>query len=135
MFETAVAKTAAILVGLLIAATTVTIGARKSVGLAVLTFVFLIPGFLLSVFDINCTAAGQCFVWSWIKTVSIVLTYVSLLVIAIVSSSAAKSAEAVAATAASTPATATLATPVAATAAAAAATPEKPAAAATATQK
>jgi len=116
MFESAVAKTAAILAALLILAITVTIGAKSGVVLAVLAFVFMIPGYLLSVFDINCTAVGECHIWSWIKTVFSVLSYVMLLTIAVTASAGAKKT-------AAAPVAAAAATTTAATAPAATTTP------------
>jgi len=110
MFESAVAKTVAILAALLILAITATIGTKSGVGLAVLAFIFMIPGYLLSVFDINCTAVGECHIWSWIKTVFAVLSYVMLLTIAVTAAAAKKTAEEPAAAAATTaPATTTTA--------------------------
>ena len=111
MFESAVAKTVAILAALLILAITVTVGTKSGVGLAVLALVFMIPGYLLSVFDINCTAVGECHIWSWIKTVFAVLSYVMLLTIAVSASVAAKktAAEPAAAAATTAPATTTTA--------------------------
>ena len=110
MFESAVAKTVAILAALLILAITATIGTKSGVGLAVLALVFMIPGYLLSVFDINCTAVGECHIWSWIKTVFAVLSYVMLLTIAVTAAAAKKTAEEPAAAAATTaPATTTTA--------------------------
>jgi hypothetical protein len=102
MFESAVAKTVAILAALLILAITATIGTKSGVGLAVLAFIFMIPGYLLSVFDINCTAVGECHIWSWIKTVFAVLSYVMLLTIAVTASVAAKKTAAEPAAAAAT---------------------------------
>jgi hypothetical protein len=102
MFESAVAKTVAILAALLILAITATIGTKSGVGLAVLALIFMIPGYLLSVFDINCTAVGECHIWSWIKTVFAVLSYVMLLTIAVTAAAAKKTAEEPAAAAATT---------------------------------
>jgi len=110
MFESAVAKTVAILAALLILAITVTVGTKSGVGLAVLALVFMIPGYLLSVFDINCTAVGECHIWSWIKTVFAVLSYVMLLTIAVSASVVKKTAaEPAAAVATTAPATTTTA--------------------------
>jgi hypothetical protein len=116
MFESAVAKTVAILAALLILAITATIGTKSGVGLAVLSLVFMIPGYLLSVFDINCTAVGECHIWSWIKTVFAVLSYVMLLTIAVTAAAAKKTAEEPAAAAATTTAPATTTTPATTTA-------------------
>jgi hypothetical protein len=89
MFETPVAKTAGILSALLVLGITVSIGV-KSIGFAILALILMTPGYLLSVFDINCTAAGECHIWSWIKTVFLVVSYVMILVIAVTASAAAK---------------------------------------------
>lgn len=90
MFETPVAKTAGILSALLVVAIIAAVGSKSGAVYAVLALVFMLPGYLLSVFDINCTAAGQCHIWSWIKTVFLVVSYVMILVIAVTASAAAK---------------------------------------------
>ena len=111
MFETAVAKTAGILSALLVLGIVVSIGV-KSVGLAILALLLMTPGYLISVFDINCTAAGQCHIWSWIKTFFLVTTYLMILTLAVTAASAKKTAAEPAAPAATTttaPATTTTA--------------------------
>lgn len=90
MFETPVAKTAGILSALLVVAIIAAVGSKSGAVYAILALVFMLPGYLLSVFDINCTAAGQCHIWSWIKTVFLVVSYVMILVIAVTASAAAK---------------------------------------------
>lgn len=90
MFETAVAKTAGVLSALLVVAIIAAVGSKSGAVYAILALVFMLPGYLLSVFDINCTAAGQCHIWSWIKTVFLVVSYVMILVIAVTASAAAK---------------------------------------------
>ena len=97
MFETPVAKTAGILSALLVLGITVAV-ATKSIGFAILALILMTPGYLLSVFDINCTAAGECHIWSWIKTVFLVLSYLMMLTLAVTAASAKKTEPAPAAT-------------------------------------
>ena len=115
MFETPVAKTAGILSALLVLGITVAV-ATKSIGFAILALILMTPGYLLSVFDINCTAAGECHIWSWIKTVFLVLSYLMMLTLAVTAASAKKTVAAAepAAPAATTTAPATTTTTAAA---------------------
>lgn len=100
MFESAQAKTAAIMGGLALILISIVVGvgitkggaASSVVGMfiAFLVFILGLPLTILTIFDINCAVVGQCNIWSWIKTVIVGFYTISVILMVIMVAVVAK---------------------------------------------
>ena len=62
----------------------IAIGLKLSVTVSIILSIFGLLYALLAGYDVLCTAEGNCTVWSWIKTVMIVLNSLFIMLVAIV---------------------------------------------------
>lgn len=83
MFESAAAKTLAIIGSIATVTLTIVGGISDGASTAIGTFLVLSFMLFITVFDINCVFIGTCDVWGWIKTVFALLLWIPLLIIAI----------------------------------------------------